>query len=227
MRVLFVVCLMASVLAVTTQMAGDAEIVQVDALLARADATAIPTEVIVKMTPRPTPTPAPTAKPADVLIFAPKHPVAKVPVETAAPTAKPTPSSKPKATASSKPKATPAAKATAAPKATQKPTPEATAKPGPSPSGTTYTREEVIAGIRGGWAGNDDKAVRVADCESSLNPRATSPGGTYLGLWQFHIETWRNYGGSGDPRNHSPKTQTQVAWNIYLDHGWDAWPGCA
>jgi hypothetical protein len=219
MRMLFVLCLMASAVAVTTPMVTDAEIVQVDALLARVEATAIPTEVVVKMTPRPTPTPAPTAKPADALIFAPKHAVPKVPIETPATTAKPTtaptPSAKPMTTA------TPAAKAT--PNATPKPT----AKPTTSPGGTTYTRDQVIAGIRAAWAGNDDKAVAVADCESALNPRATSPGGTYLGLWQFHIETWRNYGGSGDPRDHSPKTQTQVAWNVYLDHGWDAWPGCA
>jgi hypothetical protein len=216
MRVLFVVCLMASVLAVTTQMASDAEIVQVDALLAKAEATAIPTEVIVKTSPRPTPSVVATARPAAALIFAPKHAVAKVPVEAPAPT--------PKATAAPVPKPTakPAAEATATPKVTPKPT----AKPTASPTGTTYTRDEVIAGIRAGWAGNDDKAIAVADCESALNPKATSPGGTYLGLWQFHIETWHNYGGSGDPRDHPPKTQTQVAWNVYLDHGWDAWPGC-
>jgi hypothetical protein len=81
--------------------------------------------------------------------------------------------------------------------------------------------------IRDAWgAGDTDKAIRVADCESGLNPRAAS--GPNLGLWQFRIETWHTYGGEGDPRDHSPFEQTQVAWRLYSSRGdWSPWPGCS
>jgi hypothetical protein len=67
----------------------------------------------------------------------------------------------------------------------------------------------------------------VADCESGLNSRATSPDGRYLGLWQMRRETWQSYGGSGDPRDHSPEEQTDVAWRLYQQRGWSPWAGCA
>ncbi len=212
MRVFFVVCFMASVFAVTAPMAADTETVSVSRVSApQADAlpTARPVAIAIELTPPPTlrPPEAPAAKAPPIL--KPKHAVAPVPPpKTSAPTPKPT------------------AKPTAAPTAKPKATAAPTAKPRPSPTGgTTYTRQQVIAGIKAGWGGDDAKAIDVADCESSLNPRAGS--GTYLGLWQFHIETWRNYGGTGDPRDHSPQTQTEVAWNVFQDYGWDAWPGCA
>jgi hypothetical protein len=82
----------------------------------------------------------------------------------------------------------------------------------------------VRAGVRSAWGGDDEKAISVADCESGLNTRATN--GQNLGLWQFRIETWRNYGGSGDPRDASPAAQTQVAWRLFLERGWSPWPGC-
>jgi hypothetical protein len=67
----------------------------------------------------------------------------------------------------------------------------------------------------------------VADCESGLNPRATSADGQNLGLWQFRIETWHTYGGTGDPRDHSPEDQTRVAWRLFQTRGWAPWGGCA
>jgi hypothetical protein len=219
MRVLFTFCFVLCTVAVTAPLASDAEIVSVSrmsALSATPDATAIPTIVIVKLTPAPTSAPAPSAAShAANPVLAPTRPVAKVAVPAAAPAPKPTVAPTPKATAKPRATATPTAKPTS------KPTPKPSA-----PAGRTYTRDQVIAGIRAGWGGDDDRAIAVADCESSLNPRASSSGGTYLGLWQFHIETWHNYGGSGDPRDHSPQVQTQVAWNVFQDRGWAAWPGC-
>lgn len=219
MRVWFVLSVIGCLITATapmTSVASDArvasELVSASALVA--GPTAQPTEVTLVSTPVPTlapPTPAPTKRPAPPPILKPKGAVRPVP--TPAPV---TPS--------------PAPRATATPKATSAPTPKATPKPTQPPASSapaTYSRQQVIDGIEAGWGGNDAKAVEVADCESSLNPRATSPGGTYLGLWQFHIETWRAYGGSGDPRDHSPQTQTQVAWAIFQDHRWGAWPGCA
>ena len=90
-----------------------------------------------------------------------------------------------------------------------------------------WTRASVKRAIRRAWQGNDAKAIRVADCESSLNPNARSPGGTYLGLWQFSRSTWDAYGGPGnDPRDVSAYQQTLVAWRLYSDRGWAPWPSC-
>ena len=93
---------------------------------------------------------------------------------------------------------------------------------------TTFDRDKVIRQIGRAWGGNDKKAVRVADCESSLNPKATSPGGKYLGLWQFSKATWQGYGGEGDdPRDVNAYRQTLVAYKLFQDRGWDPWPSCA
>jgi hypothetical protein len=95
-------------------------------------------------------------------------------------------------------------------------------------SAETVDEAKVIRQIKRAWEGNDRKAIRVADCESSLNPKATSPGGTYLGLWQFSKATWKDYGGPGDdPRDVSAYRQTLVAWELFQDRRWDPWPSCA
>ena len=78
-----------------------------------------------------------------------------------------------------------------------------------------------------GRGGPDAQAISVADCESGLNTRASSPSGTNLGLWQFTMKTWQDYGGSGDPRDSSAYTQTSVAWRLYQQQGWSPWGGCA
>ena len=96
-----------------------------------------------------------------------------------------------------------------------------------TPAHAIPTRREVKEQIRKAWEGNDKKAIRVADCESSLNPKATSPGGTYLGLWQFSRATWNAYDGPGnDPRDVSAYRQTLVAWRLFEDQGWAPWPSC-
>ena len=94
--------------------------------------------------------------------------------------------------------------------------------------GTTEAdRAKVIKQIKRAWEGNDRKAIRVAECESGLNPKATSPGGTYLGLWQFSRATWKDYEGPGDdPRDVSAYRQTLVAWKLFQDRRWDPWPSC-
>jgi len=87
--------------------------------------------------------------------------------------------------------------------------------------------EKVKRQITRAWEGNDRKAIRVADCESGLNPKATSPGGKYLGLWQFSKATWQDYGGPGDdPRDVSAYRQTLVAWKLFQDRRWEPWPSC-
>lgn len=79
------------------------------------------------------------------------------------------------------------------------------------------------------------KSVRGADdlnwpalarCESGGNPRAVSSGGTYRGLYQFSLSTWRGVGGSGDPIDASSAEQTYRAKLLYKRSGRSPWPHC-
>lgn len=95
------------------------------------------------------------------------------------------------------------------------------------PSDAAASRKQVKQQIRRAWEGNVKRAIRVADCESGLNPKATSPDGKYLGLWQFSRPTWREYGGPGnDPRKVNGYRQTLVAWRLFKDRRWAPWPTC-
>ena len=66
----------------------------------------------------------------------------------------------------------------------------------------------------------------LAQCESGNRLRAVSPGGTYRGLYQFHMSTWRSVGGVGDPIDASREEQTYRAKRLYLRSGAGQWPQC-
>jgi hypothetical protein len=66
----------------------------------------------------------------------------------------------------------------------------------------------------------------LAECESSGNPRAVSPGGLYRGLYQFDLQTWRSVGGVGDPASASPDEQTLRASLLFAARGRQPWPVC-
>lgn len=68
---------------------------------------------------------------------------------------------------------------------------------------------------------------RLALCESGGRQRATSPSGRYLGYFQFVMSTWRAYGGTGDPRDHSYTEQLAVAKRVQRGQSWAAWPVCS
>ncbi|HVE91069.1 MAG TPA: transglycosylase family protein [Actinomycetota bacterium] len=129
--------------------------------------------------------------------------------------------------------------ATAKPKASTAPKPKAAATKAPTaapkkaaatsaPKQTSYNKEQVKAEIAQAWPGDDNKALAVVSCETggTFNPRITSSNGMYLGLWQFHRDTWTRSGGSGDPRDASPAQQTAIAWKLFQSEGWRPW-GCA
>jgi peptidoglycan hydrolase-like protein with peptidoglycan-binding domain len=67
----------------------------------------------------------------------------------------------------------------------------------------------------------------IAQCESSGNPSAVSPGGTYRGKYQFSRETWRELGGEGDPAAAPESVQDQMATKLMQMQGPSAWPNCA
>lgn len=73
--------------------------------------------------------------------------------------------------------------------------------------------------------GEGDKAVRVASCESGLNPGAVGGGGTYQGLFQLgpNIVAIHAYGGNRlDARQNA-----LAARDLRVQRGdWSAWPHC-
>jgi LysM repeat protein len=79
-------------------------------------------------------------------------------------------------------------------------------------------RPSARASLSGAWA-------KVANCESSGNPRAVNPAG-YYGLFQFDLQTWRSVGGSGNPINASAAEQLSRAKKLYAQRGASPWPVC-
>ena len=68
---------------------------------------------------------------------------------------------------------------------------------------------------------------RLADCESGGNWHINTGNGYYGGL-QFSASTWRGYGGTGLPHQHSRETQIAVATRLRnAQGGYGAWPACA
>lgn len=70
------------------------------------------------------------------------------------------------------------------------------------------------------------RLIRIARCESGMNPRAISPGGLYRGLLQFSIPTWRSVGGYGDPINAPAREQLRRGAILYSRTGPSSWPVC-
>ena len=70
------------------------------------------------------------------------------------------------------------------------------------------------------WA--EAKAIRVADCESGLNPDAVSPGGANWGLFQINRTSWestvRSMGYSWSQMT-DPYINSKVALHIYKAAG--------
>jgi hypothetical protein len=66
----------------------------------------------------------------------------------------------------------------------------------------------------------------IAICESGGDPTAISPSGRYRGKFQFSRETWRRYGGRGDPAAAREETQDRIALRLYRAEGTRPWPNC-
>jgi len=79
-------------------------------------------------------------------------------------------------------------------------------------------RPSTSASLSGAWK-------KVAQCESSGNPRAVNPAG-YYGLFQFDLQTWRSVGGSGNPAKASAGEQLMRAKKLYAERGAQPWPVC-
>jgi len=75
--------------------------------------------------------------------------------------------------------------------------------------------------------GTSSELQKIAQCESSGNPSAISPDGTYRGKYQFSRETWRELGGTGDPASAPESVQDEMAAKLMQTQGPSAWPNCA
>ncbi|WP_424892158.1 ubiquitin-like domain-containing protein [Streptomyces sp. XH2] len=66
----------------------------------------------------------------------------------------------------------------------------------------------------------------LAQCEAGGRPDAVDPSGTYGGLYQFDVHTWRSLGGSGRPQDAPASEQTLRAKKLYVSRGASPWPVC-
>ena len=67
----------------------------------------------------------------------------------------------------------------------------------------------------------------IAMCESSLNPKAISLTGKYMGLFQFSQASWEFVGQQGKPHEANWVIQYKAARDLHKIQGWKAWPTCA
>lgn len=72
--------------------------------------------------------------------------------------------------------------------------------------------------IRAAFPEDPDMAVKVAFCESSLNPNAKHTNSSASGLFQIIKGTWRGYK-CGD-NQFDPDQNIECARKIYLRNGW-------
>jgi peptidoglycan hydrolase-like protein with peptidoglycan-binding domain len=68
--------------------------------------------------------------------------------------------------------------------------------------------------------------AKIAACESSGNPAAVSASGQYRGKYQFSRETWREYGGTGDPAAAPESVQDSIAAKLLAARGTQPRPVC-
>ncbi|GHF64285.1 hypothetical protein GCM10010218_52260 [Streptomyces mashuensis] len=66
----------------------------------------------------------------------------------------------------------------------------------------------------------------LAQCEAGGRPNAVDPSGTYGGLYQFDVHTWRSLGGDGRPQDAPASEQTFRAKKLYVSRGASPWPVC-
>lgn len=127
----------------------------------------------------------------------------------------------PQRTAGSSPTPTPSVSAVQESGFTPSATPARVAAPLPSPdsAGTSTIAQQIHQTF--GAAG--PTAVRIARCESHLNPKARN--GSHLGLFQVSepLHGWRARGVS----LFDVATNIRVAHELYAESGWRPWRACA
>lgn len=110
------------------------------------------------------------------------------------------------------------------PKPTPAPTPRPTpAPPPPAPVPSPGTIEAIIYAAATSHGVSYSWMLKIAECESGLNPRAYNPAGPYIGLFQFLPSTFRAHGGTDI---YDPVQQSNITADM-LAHGQAGAWGCA
>jgi peptidoglycan hydrolase-like protein with peptidoglycan-binding domain len=93
-------------------------------------------------------------------------------------------------------------------------------------SGSGSSGSSGSSGDSPGSSGTSSELQKIASCESSGNPSAVSPDGTYRGKYQFDYGTWASVGGHGDPAA-APAAEQDMRAQMLLDRaGTSPWPVC-
>lgn len=81
---------------------------------------------------------------------------------------------------------------------------------------------DIPSMIRSRWAGtgHEERAVRIARCESGFNPHAQNRRSTAYGLYQFLNSTWK---GTGIQKTSDPSLQIEAAYRLWRARGWQPW----
>jgi hypothetical protein len=93
----------------------------------------------------------------------------------------------------------------------------------PPSGGSRYSQQQIISIIRTAasrYGANGDQMVRVARCESGLNPRAYDPNSGASGLFQFMPGTFYGHGGHDI---WDPTDQSNVAAKMFAQGQSGAW----
>ena len=94
----------------------------------------------------------------------------------------------------------------------------------PKPARAEFGTEEggniIKDKIRAIFGSEAETAIRVAFCESSLNPFARHRKSSAKGLFQIIDSTWRHFGCIGDPLN--PDDNIRCAYKVWKKYGWNS-----
>lgn len=88
-----------------------------------------------------------------------------------------------------------------------------------------YDIESVIRSIARANRVDEELALRIARCESTLNPSARNNTSSALGLYQFLEGTWEYIGSPGDRENPEDATLAFVTWYPRYPGWWSACDG--
>jgi soluble lytic murein transglycosylase-like protein len=93
---------------------------------------------------------------------------------------------------------------------------QAAEPPAPTPGGIVG----IITAAANRHGVDPDFMIKIARCESSLNPRAYNPAGPYIGLFQFLPATFYAYGGKDI---YSPADQSETTARMLARGLWRHW----
>jgi hypothetical protein len=93
------------------------------------------------------------------------------------------------------------------------------AEPSPTPIPKTI-KESIINEIKAVFGKDAKDALRIAECESQLNPKAVGDNGQSIGVFQIH-KSWQQI--YNERFLFDPAINIRIAYRIFEDSGWGRW----